>query len=55
MQIELSCILDFMNFFLNVARPPTMELETKDLEEKFQGLKDKKGNPITKVYANKGL
>jgi sideroflexin-5 len=35
--------------------PEKMELSTSGLESEFQNLKDSKGNPITKVYANKGL
>merc|ERR1712187_516451 len=35
--------------------PTTMEINVSSLEPQFQNLKDSKGNPITKVYANKGL
>lgn len=35
--------------------PQKMALDVKSLEPQFQGLKDSKGNPVTIVYANKGL
>jgi len=35
--------------------PQKMALDVKSLEPQFQGLKDSKGNPVTTVYANKGL
>jgi len=35
--------------------PQKMQLETKDLEPEFQNKHDKKGQLITKIYANKGL
>jgi len=35
--------------------PQTAKFDVKDLEPKFQGLKDYTGKPITHLYANKGL
>eukprot|EP00929_Paragymnodinium_shiwhaense_P103057 TRINITY_DN6633_c0_g1_i3.p1 TRINITY_DN6633_c0_g1~~TRINITY_DN6633_c0_g1_i3.p1 ORF type:complete len:396 (+),score=93.94 TRINITY_DN6633_c0_g1_i3:100-1188(+) len=35
--------------------PQRMEIPVSSLEPEFQNLKDAKGQPITKVYANKGL
>jgi len=35
--------------------PQKMELSTTSLEPEFQNLKDTEGNPIEKVYCNKGL
>lgn len=35
--------------------PQKMALDVKSLEPEFQNLKDSKGNPVTTVYANKGL
>ncbi|KAI8889292.1 Tricarboxylate/iron carrier [Backusella circina FSU 941] len=35
--------------------PQIGELETSKIEKEFQGLTDKEGNPIEKVYFNKGL
>ncbi len=35
--------------------PQDCEMSVKDLEPRFQGLKDKNGQPITTVYFNKGL
>ncbi len=55
---ELTAILAMLYFALPMAiaiLPPTMELDPKDLEAEFQGLKDKKGKPIDVIYANKGL
>jgi hypothetical protein len=35
--------------------PQIGQLETSKIEKEFHGLKDKQGNPIEKVYFNKGL
>ena len=35
--------------------PQKMSLKVADLEPEFQNLKDKKGQPITELFANKGL
>jgi hypothetical protein len=35
--------------------PQTIELEAANLEEPFRNLKDSKGQPITKMFSNKGL
>jgi len=35
--------------------PQRMEIDVKSLEPEYQNLKDAKGEPVTKVYANKGL
>lgn len=35
--------------------PQKMEIPVSKLEDQFQNLKDSKGQPITKVFANKGL
>ncbi|CAJ1400143.1 unnamed protein product [Effrenium voratum] len=35
--------------------PQKMEIAVAKLEPEYQNLKDSKGQPITKVYANKGL
>jgi hypothetical protein len=35
--------------------PQDVEMDVRRLEPRFHNLKDEKGNPITKVYFNKGL
>jgi tricarboxylate carrier len=35
--------------------PQTMEIDVTSLEPEFHNLKDSKGQPVTKVFANKGL
>jgi len=56
--VELLLITVCISGMLPVALailPQKMALDAKSLESQFQGLKDSKGNPITTVYANKGL
>lgn len=48
------CISSFLPVALAIL-PTTMELDVKSLEPQFQNLTDDKGQPITKVFANKGL
>jgi len=48
------CISGMLPVALSIL-PATMEISTSSLEPQFQNLKDSKGNPITTVYANKGL
>jgi len=48
------CISGMLPVALSLL-PATMEINVSSLEPQFHGLKDSKGNPITKVYANKGL
>jgi len=48
------CISGMLPVALSIL-PTTMELNVSSLESQFQNLKDSTGNPITKVYANKGL
>merc|ERR1712187_106175 len=48
------CISGMLPVALSIL-PTTMEINVSSLEPQFQNLKDSKGNPITKVYANKGL
>lgn len=48
------CISGMLPVALSIL-PTTMELNVSSLEPEFQNLKDSKGNPITTVYANKGL
>jgi len=55
---ELVLITGCISGMLPVALailPQKMELSVSSLEPEFQSLKDSKGQPITKVYANKGL
>eukprot|EP00933_Yihiella_yeosuensis_P018000 TRINITY_DN14950_c0_g1_i1.p1 TRINITY_DN14950_c0_g1~~TRINITY_DN14950_c0_g1_i1.p1 ORF type:complete len:356 (+),score=60.81 TRINITY_DN14950_c0_g1_i1:44-1111(+) len=47
LSIALPCTLAIL--------PQEMELSTDSLEPEYQNLKDSKGEPITKVFANKGL
>jgi len=48
------CISGMLPVALSIL-PQTMEMDVKSLELAFQNLKDSKGNPVTKVFANKGL
>lgn len=48
------CISGMLPVALSIL-PTTMEISVSNLEPQFQGLKDSKGNPVTTVYANKGL
>merc|ERR1712151_1349641 len=48
------CISGMLPVALSIL-PTTMEINVSSLEPQFQNLTDSKGNPITKVYANKGL
>eukprot|EP00392_Amoebophrya_sp_AT5.2_P001456 g1458.t1 len=56
---EISTIIGCMYYFLPFTlalQPQKMTLNPKDLEPEFHDLRDKKtGQPITAVYANKGL
>merc|ERR1712048_1107510 len=48
------CISGMLPVALSIL-PTTMEINVSSLEPQFQNLTDSKGNPVTKVYANKGL
>jgi len=48
------CISGMLPVALSLL-PQKMEIDVSKLEPEFQGLKDTKGQPITKVFANKGL
>jgi tricarboxylate carrier len=48
------CISGMLPVALSLL-PSTMEMNASSLEPQFHNLKDSKGNPITKVFANKGL
>jgi len=48
------CISGMLPVALSIL-PQKMEIDVKSLEPEFQNLKDSKGQPITKVFANKGL
>ncbi|CAD7926259.1 unnamed protein product [Amoebophrya sp. A120] len=55
---EISMIIGCMYYFLPFTlalQPQRMTLKPEDLEERFQGLKTKSGEPITQIFANKGL
>lgn len=55
---ELCLITGCISGMLPVALsllPQRMELDASKLEPQFQNLKNAKGEPITKVFANKGL
>ena len=56
--LEISVITMCMSCALPAALailPQRMELKTGSLEEQFQDLKDKDGNRIQFLYAEKGL
>merc|ERR1712039_149431 len=48
------CISGMLPVALSLL-PQTMEISVSSLEPQFQNLKDAKGQPITTVFANKGL
>lgn len=48
------CISGMLPVALSIL-PSTMEMNVSSLEPEFHNLKDSKGNPITTVFANKGL
>jgi len=48
------CISGMLPVALSIL-PQTMEIDTSKLEPEFQNLKDSKGQPVTKIFANKGL
>jgi len=48
------CISGMLPVALSIL-PTTMEMDVKSLEPEFQNLKNAKGEPISKVFANKGL
>jgi len=48
------CISGMLPVALSIL-PTTMELDAKSLEPEFHNLKNAKGEPVTKVFANKGL
>lgn len=48
------CISGMLPVALSLL-PQKMAIDVKTLEPQYQNLKDSKGNPITIVYANKGL
>eukprot|EP00928_Gymnodinium_smaydae_P048289 TRINITY_DN32278_c0_g1_i1.p1 TRINITY_DN32278_c0_g1~~TRINITY_DN32278_c0_g1_i1.p1 ORF type:complete len:394 (-),score=74.78 TRINITY_DN32278_c0_g1_i1:262-1443(-) len=48
------CISGMLPVALSIL-PQKMEIDVKKLEPEFQNLKDSKGQPITTVFANKGL
>eukprot|EP00405_Crypthecodinium_cohnii_P022889 CAMPEP_0206471500 /NCGR_PEP_ID=MMETSP0324_2-20121206/31603_1 /ASSEMBLY_ACC=CAM_ASM_000836 /TAXON_ID=2866 /ORGANISM="Crypthecodinium cohnii, Strain Seligo" /LENGTH=395 /DNA_ID=CAMNT_0053945843 /DNA_START=78 /DNA_END=1265 /DNA_ORIENTATION=- len=48
------CISGMLPVALSIL-PQKMEIDVSKLEPEFQGLKDASGNPVTKVFANKGL
>jgi len=48
------CISGMLPVALSIL-PQRMEIDVKKLEPEFQNLKDSKGQPVTKVFANKGL
>lgn len=48
------CISGMLPVALSLL-PQTMEIDVSKLEPEYQNLKDAKGQPITKVFANKGL
>lgn len=48
------CISGMLPVALSIL-PTKMEIDVGSLEPEFQNLKDSSGNPIKKVYANKGL
>mmetsp|Transcript_78048 Transcript_78048/g.241977 ORF Transcript_78048/g.241977 Transcript_78048/m.241977 type:complete len:313 (+) Transcript_78048:146-1084(+) len=48
------CISGMLPVALSIL-PQTMEIDVKKLEPEFQSLRDSKGQPITSVFANKGL
>lgn len=55
---EIASITGCMYFALPLTlgiQPQTMVLKAQDLEPEFQNLKDRNGQPITEIYANKGL
>lgn len=48
------CIAGMLPVALAIL-PQTMEIDASKLEPEFQNLKDSKGQPVIKVFANKGL
>jgi sideroflexin-5 len=52
--VILTCLQQALPLALAVL-PQTMELDVTQLEPEFHSLRDKKGNPIKTVFANKGL
>jgi len=56
--LEVATVAGCMYFalpFTLAIQPQTMTLKPENLEAQFQGLKDKRGKPITEIFANKGL